>query len=85
MECHAPRAGDVVIRREAGRPRDHYSIRAFPGRPQVSYMSFEVALDVATRFARSAGTNVLFEEDGQFGLVESRAVRPLPMYEVKIR
>jgi hypothetical protein len=37
-------------------------------------MSFEVAIDVATRFSRSAGTNVFFEEDGEFGLIESRVV-----------
>ena len=71
MECHAPRAGDITIRPE-GNPHNHYSVREFPGFAQVSYGSFQLALDVATRFARSAGTNVLYEEEGQFGLLESR-------------
>jgi hypothetical protein len=40
---------------------------------QVSYASFEVALEVAQRFARSAGTFVWQEEDGEYRLVESGA------------
>ena len=65
-------AGDVVIRREAGNPQFRYSISACPGAPQVLCGSFEVALDVATRFARSIGTTVWFEQEGQCGLIESR-------------
>lgn len=68
MECYAPKAGDIIIRREVGK----CWVQQFPGLPQVSYKSFDLALDVATRFARSAGTDVFFEQDGQFGLIESR-------------
>jgi hypothetical protein len=71
VECHAPSAGDIIIRPE-GKPHNHYSVREFPGLAQVSCGSFQLALDVAARFARSAGTNVLYEEEGQFGLLESR-------------
>jgi hypothetical protein len=68
-----PRAGDIVIRREASNPRAHYSVRAFPGVAQVSYPSFEIALTVSTRFARHAGGDVWHEEEGRFTLIESRA------------
>jgi hypothetical protein len=66
--------GDIVVRREAGNPHDRYSIRELPGAPQVSYVSFETALDVATRFARHAGIDVWHEENGQYTLLESTAV-----------
>ena len=72
VERRTPKAGDVVIRREAGNPGHRYSISEFPGAPQLSYMSFEIALDVATGFARSAGVTVWYEEEGQCGLIESR-------------
>jgi len=47
-------------------------VREFAGVAQVSYRSFEVALDVATRYARRAGVDVWHENDGQFTLIESR-------------
>lgn len=73
MEPHAPKAGDIIVSREAGNPHDHYAVREFPGLAQVSYRSFEVALDVATRFARAAGGDAWHEEDGRFTRIESRA------------
>jgi hypothetical protein len=66
--------GDVIIRREATNPHVRYSVREFPGVAQVSYTSFEVALDVVTRFARSAAVTVWYEQEGQLGLIESRTV-----------
>jgi hypothetical protein len=72
VECHAPRVGDIIIRPE-GNPHNHYSVREFPGLAQVSYGSFQLAFDIAIRFARSVGTNVLYEEEGRFDLLESRA------------
>lgn len=74
MQSDAPRAGDLIIRREASNPHDHYSIRVFSRVAQVSYVSFEIALNVATRFARQAGNDVWHEEDGRFTLIESRIV-----------
>lgn len=71
MERRAPRARDIVIRREASNPHDRYSIRELPGAPQISYVSFEIALDVATRFARHAGIDVWHEENGRYTLIES--------------
>jgi hypothetical protein len=73
LERHAPKPGDIIVRREAGNPHEHYSVREFPGLAQVTYRSFQTALDVAARFARSAGTNVWHEEGDRFGLIESRA------------
>jgi len=73
VEPHVPKAGDIVIRREASNPRAHYSVCAFPGVAQVSYPSFEIALTVSTRFARHAGGDVWYEEEGRFTLIESRA------------
>jgi len=35
-------------------------------------VSFEIALDVATRFARHAGIDVWHEEDGRYTLIESK-------------
>jgi len=69
---HAPKSGDIILRREAGNPHAHYAVREFPGLAQVSYRSFEMALDVATRFARAAGTDAWHEEDGRFTLIEAR-------------
>jgi len=40
---------------------------------QVSYRSFEVALEIATRYARAVNVAVWHEEDGRFVLIESRA------------
>jgi hypothetical protein len=74
VEGQAPTPGDVIIRREADNPHVRYSVREFPGVRQVSYTSFEVALDIATRFARSAGTTLWYEQEGQLGLIESRTV-----------
>jgi hypothetical protein len=34
-------------------------------------VSFEIALDVATRFARHAGIDVWHEENGRYTLIES--------------
>jgi hypothetical protein len=48
--------------------------REFPRVAQVSYTSFEVALDIATRYARSAGVDVWHEENGKFTLIESRGL-----------
>ena len=73
MEHHAPKPGDIILRREAGNPHADYAVREFPGCAQVSYRSFEMALGVATRFARQIGADVWHEEDGKFTLVESRA------------
>ena len=73
VECRAPKAGDIIIRREASNPHDHHSVREFPGVAQVSYVSFEIALTVATRFARHARSDVWHEEGGRFTLIESRA------------
>jgi len=64
--------GDIVVRREAGNPHVRYSIRELPGAPQISYVSFAIALDIATRFARHVGIDVWHEEDGRFTLIESR-------------
>lgn len=72
MQSHAPRAGDIIIRRESGNPHDHYSVREFPGVAQVCYVSFEIALNVATRFGQSVGTSVWHEDYGRFSLIESR-------------
>jgi len=72
VERQGPKAGDFIIKREASISRDHYSLREFPSVAQVSYDSLEIALDIATRLARSAGTDVWHEEDGHFGLIESR-------------
>ena len=68
-----PKAGDIIVTREAANRHDHYAVREFPGVAQVSYRSFEIALDVATRFARAAGSNAWHEENGRFTLIESRA------------
>jgi hypothetical protein len=73
VEFHTPRAGDIVIRQEAGNPHNRYAILEFPGLAQVSYGLFETALGVATRFARHAGSDVWHEEDGRFTLIESRS------------
>jgi hypothetical protein len=67
----APNAGDIVIRRETGNPREHYSIREHPGVAQVSYASLETALAVAKGFAQKTRTQVWFEQDGQLTLAES--------------
>lgn len=75
MEVPGPRTGDIILRREPGGPLNHYSIREFPGLAQVSYSSFAMALDAATRYARSAGTDVLYEESGRYDLIESTTVR----------
>jgi len=64
--------GHIVITREAGIHGDHYSVRTYPGLAQVSYPSFEMALDVSTRLERSAGVWVWHEENGRFTLIESR-------------
>jgi hypothetical protein len=74
VEGDTPAPGDVIVRREAGNPCVRYSVREFPGVPQVSYAAFEVALDVATRFARSAGTTLWYEQGDRLGLIESRTV-----------
>jgi len=66
--------GDIVITREAGIHGDHYSVRTYSGTAQVSYRSFEMALDVSTRFARAAGVCVWHKENGRFALIESRVV-----------
>jgi hypothetical protein len=73
LERRAPKKGDIVLRREAGHSANHYAVGEFSGVAQVSYMSFEIALDIATRYARSAGADVWHEEDGHFTLIESRA------------
>jgi hypothetical protein len=73
VERDVPKAGDIIVTRDAGNPHDHYAVREFPGVAQVSYRSFEIALDVATRFARAAGSNAWHEENGRFTLIESRA------------
>ena len=73
VEPHAPKAGDIIVSREAGNPHDHYAVREFPGFAQVSYTSFEIALDVATRFARATGSDAWHEEHGRFTLIEARA------------
>jgi len=73
VECRTPRAGDIVIRREAGHPHDRYAVLEFPGLAQVSCTSFEAALGVATRFARSTGSDVWHEENGRHILIEARA------------
>lgn len=67
-----PKAGDIVVRREASNAHDRFSIRELPGAPQISYVSFEIALDVATRFARHAGIDVWHEEGGGYTLIESK-------------
>jgi hypothetical protein len=72
VERHAPKPGDIILRREVGNPHAHYAVREFPGLAQVSYRSFEMALGVATRFARQIGADVWHEQDGVFTLVESR-------------
>jgi len=72
VEREAPKPGDIVIRREPDYPPLHYSVRDFPRLAQVSYASFEMALDVATRLARLAGTSVWYEQEGRYGLIESR-------------
>jgi hypothetical protein len=72
LERRTPRKGDIVIRRE-GNGGHHYAVREFPGDAQVLYTSFEIALDVATRYGRSARVDVFHEEDGHFTLIESRA------------
>jgi hypothetical protein len=73
VERDVPKAGDIIVTREAANPHDHYAVREFPRVAQVSYRSFEIALDVATRFARAAGSNAWHEENGRFTLIESRA------------
>ena len=73
MERRAPKKGDIVIRREVGNGAPHYAVRQFPGDSCVLYTSFEIALDVATRYGRSAGVDIWHEEDGRFTLIESRA------------
>jgi len=65
-------AGDVVIRRETEQVPHWYSISRFPGASQLSYRTFEIALDVATRFARSTGAAVWYEDEHHCGLIESR-------------
>jgi hypothetical protein len=72
VEKRAPKVGDIVIRREASNPYDHFSVREFPGAAQVSYVAFDIALNIATRFARHAGSDVWHEDDGRFTLIESR-------------
>jgi len=37
------------------------------------FSSFEIALDIATRYARAADVAVWYEEQGQFALIESRS------------
>jgi len=71
VERRAPKTRDIVITREASNPHHRYSIRELPGAPQISYVSFEIALDVATRFARHVGIDVWHEEDGRYTLIES--------------
>lgn len=73
MKPQTPPAGDIVIRREAGNPGNHYSVREYPGLAQVTYASLEIALEIARRFARTTGTHVWLETDGQFSLLESNA------------
>jgi len=73
LERRAPRIGDIVLRREAGPREHHYEIRQYPAVSQVSYRSFEVALEIATRYARAVNVAVWHEEDGRFVLIESRA------------
>jgi len=73
VTCGTPRAGDIVVRREVRNPHDRYAVLEFPGLAQVSYLSFEKALDIATRFARHSGSDVWHEEDGHFTLIESRS------------
>ena len=73
MKPHTPRAGDIIVRREASNPHDHYSVREFPRVAQVSYVSFEIALTIATGFARHARSDVWHEDGGRFTLIESRA------------
>jgi hypothetical protein len=73
LERRTPKKGDIAIRREVGDGRHHYAVREFPSDAQVFYTSFEIALDIATRYARSAGVDVWYEEDLHFTLIESRA------------
>jgi len=73
LERRTPKKGDIVVRREVGDGGHHYAVRAFPGDAQVLYRSFEIALDVATRYGRSARVDVWHEEGGHFTLIESRA------------
>ena len=73
MERRTPKKGDIVVKREVGDGGHHYAVRQFPGDAQVLYTSFEIALDVATRYGRSARVDVWYEEDGHFTLIESRA------------
>jgi hypothetical protein len=73
LERRAPKKGDIVVGREVVNGRRHYAVREFPREPWVLYTSFEIALDVATRYGRSAGVDVWHEEDGHFTLIESRA------------
>jgi hypothetical protein len=73
LERRTPKKGDIVVRREVGNGGHHYAVREVPGDAQVLYTSFEIALDVATRYGRSAGVDVWHEEDGLFTLIESRA------------
>jgi hypothetical protein len=72
VQRHAPKPGDIILRRHAGNPHAHYAVRKFPGLAQVSYGSYEMALGVATRFARHVGADVWHEEEGRFTLLESR-------------
>jgi len=62
-----------VVRREVGGGRHHYAVREFPGDAQVVFSSFEIALDIATRYARAVDVAVWHEEYGQFTLIESRS------------
>jgi hypothetical protein len=73
LERRTPKKGDIVLKREAGHSGNHYTVREFPGVAQVSYRSFEIALDIATRYGRSARVDVWHEEHGHFTLIESRA------------
>jgi hypothetical protein len=73
LERRTPKKGDIVIGREVGNEGPRYAVREFPGDAQVLYASFEIAIDVATRYGRSARVDVWHEEDGHFTLIESRA------------
>jgi len=60
----APKTGDIAIRPEADASGKQYAVCELSGVVQVSYSSFAMALDVATRYARSAGLDVCYEENG---------------------
>jgi hypothetical protein len=59
----APLHGDVIVHREAPPHGVRYSLREYPGEPQILCGSRESALSLARGFARARGVQV-WEDDG---------------------